>query len=92
AASAYDATGSHGERSATMRALTARVLDTFLARYAESAHDLPTLPPDPAQREALIRFFRVAESVRDVHDALARYPGQLAAAVDALQVEVRALA
>ncbi len=88
-ASAHDPTADHGERSAAMRELTARTLQAFVERYAASASDLATLPHDPAQRDALIRFFRVRTAVRDVRDALARRPGALEAAVDALQAEVR---
>jgi hypothetical protein len=70
-----------------MRDLTARALDAFLSRYAASASDLATLPREPAQRDALIRFFRVRYALRDVHDALARRPALLAGAVDALRAE-----
>ncbi|HEX3466091.1 MAG TPA: alpha-glucosidase C-terminal domain-containing protein, partial [Candidatus Elarobacter sp.] len=88
-ASAHDPTADHGERSTAMRELTARTLEAFIERYAASASDLATLPSDPAQRDALIRFFRVRTAVRDVRDALARRPGALGDAVDALQAEVR---
>jgi predicted trehalose synthase len=88
-ATAHDPTADHGERSAAMRELTARTLQAFIERYAASASDLATLPADASQREALIRFFRVRTAVRDVRDALARRPGALEAAVDALQAEVR---
>jgi maltose alpha-D-glucosyltransferase/alpha-amylase len=88
-ASAHDPTADHGERSVAMRELTARTLQAFVERYAAAASDLATLPQDPAQRDALIRFFRVRTAVRDVRDALARRPGALEAAVDALQAEVR---
>ncbi|HEV3088516.1 MAG TPA: maltose alpha-D-glucosyltransferase [Candidatus Elarobacter sp.] len=86
-ASAHDPTADHGERSLAMRDLTARALDAFLSRYAASASDLATLPREPAQRDALIRFLRVRYALRDVHDALARRPALLAGAVDALRAE-----
>ncbi len=89
AASAHDPTADHGETSATMRDVTARALKAFVSRYGSSAADLPTVPRDPAQREGIIRFFRVRMAVRDVCDALTRHPGALAAAVDALRAEVR---
>ena len=89
AAIAHDPTADHGERSSAMRELTARTLQAFIERYAASASDLATLPKDPAQRDALIGFFRIRTAVRDVRDALARRPGALEAAVDALQAEVR---
>jgi maltose alpha-D-glucosyltransferase / alpha-amylase len=87
AASAHDPTADHDERSLAMRELTARALAAFLERYAASASDLATVPRDPAARGALIRFFRVRYALRDVHDALARRPAMLAAAVDALRAE-----
>ena len=87
-ASAHDATADHGERSVAMRDLAARALDAFLAQYVASASDLAAVPQDPAQRDALIRFFRVRYAVREVRDALARRPGLLAGAVDALRAEV----
>jgi maltose alpha-D-glucosyltransferase/alpha-amylase len=86
-ASALDATTDRGETSASMRDITARALDTFLTRYAASASDLRTVPQDPAQREALIRFFRMRAALRDVREALARRPGSLGGAVDALRLE-----
>jgi maltose alpha-D-glucosyltransferase/alpha-amylase len=88
-ASAHDPTADHGQTSAAMRDVTARALRAFTERYVASASDLPTLPRDAAQRDALIRFFRVRTAVRDVRDALARRPAALAGAVDALQAEVR---
>jgi predicted trehalose synthase len=88
-ASAHDPTSDHGEASAAMRDVTSRAREAFLARYVTSASDLPTLPREAAQREALIRFFRVRTAVRDVRDALMRRPAMLAAAVTALQTEVR---
>ena len=84
---AHDATTDHGETSTAMRDIAARALETFLARYAASASDLATVPQDPAQRDALIRFFRVLEALRDVREALARRPSSLAAAVDRLRAE-----
>jgi maltose alpha-D-glucosyltransferase/alpha-amylase len=87
AASAHDPTADHGERSLAMRDLTARALEAFLERYAASASDLAALPRDAVERDALIRFFRVRYALRDVHDALARRPAQLAPAVDALRAE-----
>jgi len=90
ASSAHDPTADHGERSAAMRDVTARTLAAFGARYAESASasDLATVPRDPAQRDALIRFFRVRSALRDVHDALTSRPALLAPAVDALRAEL----
>jgi maltose alpha-D-glucosyltransferase/alpha-amylase len=87
-ASAHDPTFDHGETSAAMRDVAARALDAFLTRYAASASDLPTLPRDPAQRDALIAFFRVRAALRDVREALARRPATLASAVDALRAEI----
>jgi predicted trehalose synthase len=86
-ASALDATTDRGETSASMRDITARALDTFLKRYAASASDLRTVPQNPAQRDAVIRFFRMRAALRDVREALARRPGSLGAAVDALRLE-----
>jgi maltose alpha-D-glucosyltransferase/alpha-amylase len=88
-ASAFDPTADHGAARATMLELTARVREAFLARYAASATDLATTPRDPAQRDALIRFFRLETALRDVRDALGRHPADFAAALDALQAEVR---
>jgi maltose alpha-D-glucosyltransferase/alpha-amylase len=88
-ASAHDPTADHGERSSAMLEIAARAREAFLARYAASASDLATLPHDAAQRDGLIRFFRVRTALRDVRDALSRRPGALAGAVDALQAEVR---
>jgi hypothetical protein len=68
--------------------LTARVREAFLARYAAAASDLATMPRDPAQRDALIRFFRLQASLRDVRVALTGHPSTLAAAVEALRAEV----
>jgi maltose alpha-D-glucosyltransferase / alpha-amylase len=87
-ASAHDATADHGELTTAMRDVAARALDAFLTRYAASASDLATLPQEPAQRDALIRFFRVRYALRDVRDALARRPALLAGAVDALRAEL----
>jgi len=86
-ASAHDPTTDRDETSSAMRDLTARALATFLDHYARSAHDLPTVPREPAQRDALIRFFRVHAALRDVREALARRPQSLATAVDALRAE-----
>ncbi|GAC1576286.1 MAG: maltose alpha-D-glucosyltransferase [Candidatus Elarobacter sp.] len=86
-ASAHDPTTDRAETSNAMRDLTARALATFLARYAASASDLPTVPRDAGQRDALIRFFRVRAALRDVREALARRPGSLGTAVDALRAE-----
>jgi hypothetical protein len=47
------------------------------------------VPSDAAQRDALIRFFRIRTALREACEALARHPGTLAAAVDALRAEVR---
>jgi hypothetical protein len=74
----------------TMLDLTARVREAFLARYAASASDLATMPRDPAQRDAVIAFFRLQTALRDVRDALPGHPSALAAAVDALRAEVPA--
>jgi len=86
-AAAHDPTGDHPRRSAAMREITARALDAFLARYAASASDLPTVPRDPAQREAAIAFFRISGALRDACEALARRPGALGGAVAALRAE-----
>ncbi|MDB5070213.1 MAG: treS [Candidatus Eremiobacteraeota bacterium] len=86
-ASAFDPTADRGMTRATMLDLTARVREAFLARYAASASDLATMPSDPAQRDALIRFFRLQSALRDVRDALAGHPSALAGAVDALRAE-----
>jgi predicted trehalose synthase len=86
-ASAYDRTSDRSATSATMLELTARVRETFLARYAASAADLGTTPRDPAHRDALIRFFRVQAALRDARDALPGHPADLAAAVAALGAE-----
>ena len=85
--STHDPTTDHGETSAAMRDLAARALDAFVSRYAESATGVPTVPRDPAQRAALIAFFRVRAALRDVREALARRPAALGAAVDALHAE-----
>jgi hypothetical protein len=69
--------------------LTARAREAFLARYAAGASDLATMPRDPAQREALIRFFRVQAALHDVRDALSGRPSALAAAFEALRAELR---
>ncbi len=87
-ATSFDRTADHSAARDNMLELTARVREAFLARYAASASDLPTMPPDPAQRDALIRFFRLQTALRDVHDALARRPALLASAVDALRAEL----
>ncbi len=89
-AGTFDPSVDHAAARATMLELTARVREAFLARYAASATDLATMPRDPVQRDALIRFFRVQTALRDVRDALARRSGDLAAAIDALQAEVAA--
>jgi len=86
-ASAHDPTADHGEASAAMRDVATRALDAFLTRYADSASDLPALPRDREQRDALIAFFRVRSALRDIREALARRPASLAAAVDALRAE-----
>ena len=86
-ASAHDPTADPLETRATTRSIVARALATFFERYAVSARDLPTLPRDPAQRDALVAFFRVQSALRDVREALSRRPADLARAVDALQVE-----
>jgi predicted trehalose synthase len=86
-ARAHDPTADADATSSRMRELTATVLAEFLARYAASAGDLATVPRDPAQRDALIRFFRVREALREVREALARRPATLEAAVDALRAE-----
>ncbi|MDB5094580.1 MAG: treS, partial [Candidatus Eremiobacteraeota bacterium] len=87
AVSAHDATADRDATSANMRDLTARALATFVERYAEAARDLPTVPQDRGQRDALIRFFRLRAALRDVREAVARRPNALATAVDALHVE-----
>jgi predicted trehalose synthase len=87
ATSAHDATSDRDATSATVRDLTARALATFVERYAEAARDLETVPQDPEQRAALIRFFRLQSALRDVREAVARRPTALAAAVDALHAE-----
>jgi predicted trehalose synthase len=89
-ANAFDPTADHRMARATMLELTARVREAFLARYAASAADLATMPRDPAQRDALIRFFRLQTALRDVCDALGRQPAALAAALGALRAEVPA--
>jgi maltose alpha-D-glucosyltransferase/alpha-amylase len=89
-ATAFDPTADHPAARATMLQLTARVREAFLARYAASASDLATMPPDPAQRDALIQFFRLQTALRDVRDALDRRAGDRAAAIDALRAEVGA--
>jgi maltose alpha-D-glucosyltransferase/alpha-amylase len=86
-ARAHDPTSDPSATSARMRDLAATVLSEFLARYAAATGDLATVPRDPHQRDALIRFFRVRAALRDVRDALARRPAMLAAAVDALALE-----
>ncbi len=86
-ANALDPAGDRGMSRETMFDLTARVREAFLARYAASASDLATTPRDPAQRDALIRFFRLQSALRDVRDALAGHPSALAAAVDGLRAE-----
>ncbi|HTD38608.1 MAG TPA: maltose alpha-D-glucosyltransferase [Candidatus Limnocylindrales bacterium] len=89
AASAHDPTADHGERSTAMRDVTARTLAAFVDRYAASASALPAVPRDRADRDALIRFFRLRAALHDVRDGLARHPAALAGAVDALQAEIR---
>ncbi len=86
-AETHDPTADHGERGAAMREITARTLHAFLERYAASASDLPTLPHDPAQRDAAIAFFRIRGALRDVRDALVRRPGALGPALAALRAE-----
>jgi len=92
AASAHDPTADAGETGAAMRDVTARALRAFVARYGASAADLATVPQDAAQRDALVRFFRVRTAVRDACDALTHHPAALAAAIDALRAEVLPLA
>jgi maltose alpha-D-glucosyltransferase/alpha-amylase len=87
-ATSFDPTADHPAARATMLELTARVREAFLARYLAGASDLATTPPDPAQRDALIRFFRAQTALRDVRDALDRRSGELGAALDALRAEV----
>ena len=87
-ATAFDPASDTGMTRATMHDLTARVREAFLARYAASASDLATTPQDPAQRDALIAFFRLQTALRDVRDALAGQPSALAGALDALLAEV----
>jgi predicted trehalose synthase len=89
-ASAFDPAGGPEMTRATMLELTARVREAFLARYAASASALATTPSDPAQRDALIAFFRLQTALRDVRDALPGHPSALGAAVDALRAEVAA--
>jgi len=84
---AHDPTSDTGEVGGTMRELTASAFDAFLARYVERTHDLATVPRDPQQRDAMLRFFRVRSALRDVRTALARRPALLAEAVDALRAE-----
>jgi predicted trehalose synthase len=86
--SSFDPTADRGMTRSTMLDLTARVREAFLARYAASASDLATTPRDPAQRDALIRFFRLQSALRDVRDALTGHPGAMAPCVDALRAEV----
>jgi maltose alpha-D-glucosyltransferase/alpha-amylase len=68
--------------------LTAKALETFVERYVHTAGDLASIPRDPVQRNALIRFFRVCGAVHDVREALERRPESLPAAIDALRMEV----
>jgi maltose alpha-D-glucosyltransferase/alpha-amylase len=89
-ATAFDPTAGRETARDTMLDLTARVREAFLARYAASASDLATTPRDPAQRDGLIRFFRLQSALRDVRDALAGRPSELAAAVDTLLAEAGA--
>jgi maltose alpha-D-glucosyltransferase/alpha-amylase len=84
---AHDPTSDTGEVGGTMRELTASAFDAFLARYVERTNDLATVPRDPQQRDAMLRFFRVRSALRDVRTALARRPALLAEAVDALRAE-----
>ena len=87
-ASGYDRTADRRTTSATMLDLTARVREAFLGRYAASAADLTTTPRDPAQREALIRFFRVQAALHDARDALSRNPSAVTATIEALRAEL----
>jgi maltose alpha-D-glucosyltransferase/alpha-amylase len=89
-ASTFDPAADRGMSRATTLDLTARVREAFLARYAASASDLATMPRDPAQRDALIGFFRLQTALRDVRDALPGHPGALGAAIEALYAEVAA--
>jgi maltose alpha-D-glucosyltransferase/alpha-amylase len=86
-ATTHDPTADVAEHWAASREVVAAALRAFFERYTQAAADLPTLPQDESQRDALIRFFRMRGAVRDVRDALIRRPQALAAAVDALRVE-----
>jgi predicted trehalose synthase len=87
--SAHDPTADRRMTSATMLELTARAREAFLFRYAAGASDLATMPRDPAQRNALIRFFRLQAALHDVRAALSAHPSVLAAAFEALRAEMR---
>jgi maltose alpha-D-glucosyltransferase/alpha-amylase len=87
--SAHDPTADRGMTRATMLELTARAREAFLARYAAGASDLATMPRDPVERDALIRFFRLQAALHDVRDVLYGQPGALAVAVEALHAEFR---
>jgi maltose alpha-D-glucosyltransferase/alpha-amylase len=86
-ASAHDPTTDVAEKRSAAADITARARDTFLRRYFEAAAGLPTVPADPAEREALFRFFRVRQALRQVRDARRRGSGTLAAALEALAAE-----
>ncbi|HEY4439700.1 MAG TPA: maltose alpha-D-glucosyltransferase [Candidatus Elarobacter sp.] len=88
AASSHDPTADADLAGVTMRDLAARALATFVDRYAAVTGDLATVPRDPAQRAALIRFFRIRAALHDVRESVARRPAALAPTVDALHAEV----
>jgi len=89
-ATTFDPASDSGMTRATMRELTARVREAFLARYAASASDLATTPRDAKQRDALIAFLRLQTALRDVRDALPGHPSALSGALDALLAEIAA--
>ncbi len=87
AEAAHDPTSDLDRTRSAAHDITARARETFLRRYFERAAGLPTLPADLQERDALFRFFRVAQSIREVRDAFARTPATLPATVEALAAE-----
>jgi predicted trehalose synthase len=81
----HDPTTDLSEARALVGEIVANAFEVFVARYAEGVHDLPTVPRDPAQRDALIAFFRIRDALRAV--SLERRRDALPAALDLLKAE-----
>ncbi|HYZ16584.1 MAG TPA: alpha-amylase family glycosyl hydrolase, partial [Candidatus Acidoferrum sp.] len=65
-----------------------KALDEFIERYAVAAGDLATVPQDRAQRNALIRFFRLRGALRDARLTLERRPQGITGALETLEAEL----